>query len=327
MRIPHRYAFAVVLGGWRWYNVLSRIVDKEITMINGKNYNSTKNLIIFFAVTLLWTWIAGFLPVLLNKTGTSLGTFIFYFGGGAPSVVALFMVFSTYPKPAKQDYFSRCFSLKRIGWKWPLWTVSFFTAITLIGLWIGTYFFDYEKPGMDYIHAILKAPYMIFLVLFFSIISGPLNEEFGWRGYALDKLLTRFGFYWASLILGFIWGIWHLAWYFTPGQAQYNLLQSSIFEAVIYIPSVIVLNFVVTFVYIKTNRSVLAGALVHMLGNLINSQLLSPYTVDTGMVIRYVEVAFCLMVIIYTILSPKFKSEVKVQIENIKSDEKRFAGE
>lgn len=88
----------------------------------------------------------------------------------------------------------------------------------------------------------------IFLVLIISLIPGPLNEEFGWRGFALDRLFIKFGFTGATLILGFIWGIWHLAWYFTPGQAQYNLLQNSLFDAVMYISSVMLLNFAVSFI-------------------------------------------------------------------------------
>lgn len=27
----------------------------------------------------------------------------------------------------------------------------------------------------------------LFFILLISVISGPLNEEFGWRGYALDS--------------------------------------------------------------------------------------------------------------------------------------------
>lgn len=127
----------------------------------------------------------------------------------------------------------------------------------------------------------------MFPVLLISIISSPLNEEFGWRGYALDRLLVRFGFFGASAILGFIWGIWHLAWYFTPGQAQYNLLQDSVFHAVMFIPSSMMLSFFVSFVYIKTKRSILAGALVHMFSNLLGSQLLSSYTTQISAVIRY----------------------------------------
>lgn len=284
-------------------------------MINKKS--SDKRLLIFFVLTLLWTWTFGFIPVLFGFTGTPLGTFLFYFGGGAPSVVALFIVFLTYNKEQRRGYFHRCFSFKYMGWKWPLITVAFFTLITFVSLLLGVGVLGYDMPGMDYIHAVAKNPLNIFVILLVTIISGPLNEEFGWRGFALDKLLVKFGFFGASVILGFIWGIWHLAWYFTPGQAQYNLLQDSVFHAVMYIPSVILLNFVVTFVYIKTKRSILAGALVHMFGNLLGSQLLSPYSTEISSTIRYVKMAFFIALVIYTIFSKKFKNEVAEQIESI----------
>lgn len=284
-------------------------------MINKKS--SDKRLRIFFVLTLLWTWTFGFIPVIFGSTGTPLGTFLFYFGGGAPSVVALFIVFLTYNKEQRKDYFHRCFSFKYMGWKWPLITVAFFTLITVVSLLLGVGVLGYDMPGMNYIHAVVKNPLNIFFILLITIISGPLNEEFGWRGFALDKLLVKFGFFGASVILGFIWGIWHLAWYFTPGQAQYHLLQDSVFQAVMYIPSVILLNFGVTFVYIKTKRSILAGALVHMFGNLLGSQLLSPYSTEISSVIRYVKMAFFIVLVICTILSKKFKNEVAEQIESI----------
>lgn len=70
---------------------------------------------------------------------------IFYFGGGAPTLVALFLVFKTYPNDAKRDYFSRCFNLKRMGFKWPLFTVAYFAIIAIIGLLINTLFLGYGK--------------------------------------------------------------------------------------------------------------------------------------------------------------------------------------
>lgn len=217
-------------------------------MENKRNYMSDKYLVIFFVLTLLWTWGFGFIPVILGLTGTAMGVFLFYFGGGAPSVVALFLFFLTYPKEARKDYFHRCFSFRYMGWKWPLITIAVFSTITIISLLIGVGLLGYEMPTMDFLHAIMKNPLMIFPVLLISLISGPLNEEFGWRGYALDKLFVRFGFFGASAILGFIWGIWHLAWYFTPGQAQYNMLQDSVFHAIMFIPSSVMLSFFVSFV-------------------------------------------------------------------------------
>lgn len=293
-------------------------------MKNSRKYMSDKYLLLFFVLTLLWTWICGFTPVIFDFTGTPAGTFLFYFGGGAPSVVALFFVFFTYPKEKIKDYFHRCFSFKYMGWKWPLISICVFSAITVISLFIGVGLLKYDMPTMDFMHAIIDNPLMLLLVLLISLISGPLNEEFGWRGYALDKLLVRFGFLGASAILGFIWGIWHLPWYFTPGQAQYNLLQDSVFHAIMFIPSVMMLSSWVTFVYIKTKRSILAGALVHMFSNLIGSQLLSSYTTQISMIIRYANMVFFAIIMLYVIFSKKFDNEVKKQISTIKEDEETF---
>ena len=293
-------------------------------MKNSRKYMSDKYLLLFFVLTLLWTWICGFTPVIFDFTGTPAGTFLFYFGGGAPSVVALFLVFFTYPKEKIKDYFHRCFSFKYMGWKWPLISICVFSAITVISLFIGVGLLKYDMPTMDFMHAIIDNPLMLLLVLLISLISGPLNEEFGWRGYALDKLLVRFGFLGASAILGFIWGIWHLPWYFTPGQAQYNLLQDSVFHAIMFIPSVMMLSSWVTFVYIKTKRSILAGALVHMFSNLIGSQLLSSYTTEISMIIRYANMVFFAIIMLYVIFSKKFDNEVKKQISTIKEDEETF---
>lgn len=282
-----------------------------------KNWFSTKKLVLFFTVTLAWTWICGFIPVIFGFTGTGLGTFVFYFGGGAPSVVALFLVFLTYPKDKIKDYFRRCISFRQMGWKWPLITIAVFAVLSAVSIAAGTGLLGYEMPTMDYIRAIGANPLNIFLVLLISLISGPLNEEFGWRGYALDRLLVRFGFLKGSLILGFIWAIWHLTWYFTPGQAQYNLMKDSVFHALMFIPSVMMLSVFVSFVYVRTNRSILAGALVHMFSNLIGSQLLSSYTTEISMLIRYVNMAFFLGMIIYAATSRRFKAEAAAVIGSI----------
>lgn len=286
-----------------------------------KQWMSTKYLVLFFTLTLAWTWICGFIPVILGLTETSLGTFIFYFGGGAPSVVALFLVFITYPKDKRRDYFRRCFSLKQAGWKWPLITIIVFTTLSAVSIVLGVFILGFDMPTMDYIKAIAANPFNILLVILLSLISGPLNEEFGWRGYALDRLLMKFGFLKGSLILGFIWAIWHLPWYLTPGQAQYNLLRDSVFHAVMFIPSVMMLSVFVSFVYVKTNRSILAGALVHMFSNLIGSQLLSSYTTEISMLIRYINMLFFLVVIIYTMYSNTFRTEAVAVIEEIEQQE------
>ena len=54
-----------------------------------------------------------------------------------------------------------------------------------------------------------------------SVVGGP-GEELGWRGFALPRMLRRWTPVTASLILGVIWGIWHLPAFYvsTLGQSQ-----------------------------------------------------------------------------------------------------------
>jgi membrane protease YdiL (CAAX protease family) len=78
----------------------------------------------------------------------------------------------------------------------------------------------------------------------FMLVLGPV-EEFGWRGLALPLLQRRMAPFWAGLILGLIWGIWHLpafylsgtpqsGWDFTPffvGSVAVSLILTPLFNA------------------------------------------------------------------------------------------------
>src|SRR5256712_11729930 len=42
------------------------------------------------------------------------------------------------------------------------------------------------------------------------LIGGPLGEEFGWRGFLLQRVQPRFGMLGASFLIGIISAFWHL---------------------------------------------------------------------------------------------------------------------
>jgi hypothetical protein len=53
----------------------------------------------------------------------------------------------------------------------------------------------------------------------FMLVLGPV-EEFGWRGFALPILQRRFVPFWAGLVLGIIWALWHLPAFLLSGTPQ-----------------------------------------------------------------------------------------------------------
>lgn len=55
----------------------------------------------------------------------------------------------------------------------------------------------------------------------FMLVLGPM-EEFGWRGLALPLLQRLMAPIWAGLVLGVIWGVWHLPAFFLSGTPQSN---------------------------------------------------------------------------------------------------------
>lgn len=64
------------------------------------------------------------------------------------------------------------------------------------------------------------APHRPFLSVLLLMPIFVLGEEIGWRGYALPKLQERHSALSASLILGGLWGCWHLPSFLMKGSVH-----------------------------------------------------------------------------------------------------------
>jgi len=98
------------------------------------------------------------------------------------------------------------------------------------------------------------------------------GEEFGWRGYLLPKLLPL-GEVKAALIVGLIWGPWHLPLLIVglnyPGQPIIAVLA-------VFLLSATLLSFLHTRFYVASGYSLIAVALLHGSLNTFSDRLTDP---------------------------------------------------
>ena len=89
------------------------------------------------------------------------------------------------------------------------------------------------------------------------LISGPLGEELGWRGFALPKLLKSYSATLAGIILGLIWGLWHLPSFFASGLPQGSI------QIPLFLVAAVAISVIVTWIFVNTKGNVFISFLVH----------------------------------------------------------------
>ncbi len=108
----------------------------------------------------------------------------------------------------------------------------------------------------------LSDPFSIIFYFFMVLLfQGPLQEEFGWRGYALDRLQARFNALNSSIILGVIWGLWHIPYFWIGEEAIYT------YTILPFILSTILITILITWLYNNTGGSLLVALILHTMFN------------------------------------------------------------
>ncbi|PRR82520.1 CPBP family intramembrane glutamic endopeptidase [Clostridium vincentii] len=127
-----------------------------------------------------------------------------------------------------------------------------------------------------------------YIVNIVAIIFGCMFEEIGWRGFLLPTLGTKYTPFISTLIVGFLWGFWHMS---------FNL---GIFGFLIFIVSAMELSILMTWVYYKTDGNLLCTTIWHVSINTTNQFLLrGRLTAEGFTVLVAVLTVICLFVVIF----------------------------
>ena len=150
------------------------------------------------AYTLSWlTW----LPALLGFGGTAL----IILGGFGPLVAAL--VVTRYTGSSVQAW-ARQIIRWRVRFRYYLYALGL--PLLLYGLVdVILVLFGYDiNPAL----LLERVPAYLATLAFVAVLGGGLEEP-GWRGFALPRLQQRYTPVVATLILGLVWGVWHVPLY------------------------------------------------------------------------------------------------------------------
>ncbi len=235
-----------------------------------------KNLIIknpilsFVIVTFLYSWTLWLLMILSSKGMLPFRFPTNFLGSFGPAIGAITIILISEGKRGLKELVRKIFLLQTNIWNY-LFALLFIVAATLISLLI---FLIFNNSELEFgrIDSWVN-PVLYFIIILF--VGGPLGEELGWRGFLQPQLHKRFNPFVASLIISAIWILWHLPLFWLEGAAQKG---GSILNFTIL---VVCMSFLFTWLYLRTNGSLMLALLFHTSVNFFTAYLipiLLPFT-------------------------------------------------
>ncbi|MGW1674093.1 CPBP family intramembrane glutamic endopeptidase [Streptomyces sp. NPDC002324] len=217
----------------------------------------------FFALALGLSWLA-WTPYILSENGV--GLWHWTFPGGAlgsqllgvlpgaylgPIGSALLVTTITEGRAGLRAWRGRMTKL-RVSRRWFLVVaLSVPAALTLTSAALTA-----QNPVMP--SAAVLAAYVPGLVL--QMITTGLAEEPGWREYAMPHMQRRFGSLVATLVVGVLWGSWHLPLFLTEWGGGPDVDPS---RPLAFMGTTLAFSFVMTWVFNRSRESMPLVMLLH----------------------------------------------------------------
>jgi membrane protease YdiL (CAAX protease family) len=241
-------------------------------------------LLLFFVIAYAWTWLIN-LPRVLDSSGVislpggvsfALGQLSMF----GPSLSGFYLAY----RYSGGDGVRR---LWRRGWDLGFRKVWLLPAILLMPLLGYATVLIMQAAGLTVEWQYGVSGPMIALVGVAIFLTNGLGEEFGWRGFALDRLQSRWNALLSSLVLGVLWGLWHLPLHFIDGTTQAAI---PVWQFVLQQAALAVLF---TWLHNNAAGSVFIALMFHTFGNIAGA-VFPTWTQNAG---RFINFGLLLVVI------------------------------
>ena len=223
--------------------------------------------VLFFALAYLFTWIFWIPAIFVSENA---GAILMFIGLLAPAVVSTVFVMVSGSDLLKQDLKIKLVGLYKVKWGNVLIAILQFAGIIVCSILLSLAFgqsLDQFAFTEDFSFTGVGIAGALIMVTVASII-----EEVGWKGYCEDSIGAYMNWFWESMIFGALWSLWHIPLLFIKGTYQAGLMVNPMYVINFFI-SGIPLGFIITWVYLASDRSILACMIYHLFVNFMQEKI------------------------------------------------------
>ena len=223
--------------------------------------------VLFFVLTYLFTWIFWAPAIFVPE---SIGSLLMVLGLIAPAVVSTVFVLCSGSEALKRDLKQKIIGFYKVKWMNVLLAVLVFAGTVVCSILLSLAFDqsldqfsfteDFSFTGVGIGSALL------------TILVASIIEEVGWKGYCEDSIGNYMNWFWESMIFGVLWSFWHFPLIFIKGTYQASLMVNPLYVINFFI-SGIPLGFIITWVYLVSDRSILACMVFHLFVNFMQEKI------------------------------------------------------
>ena len=223
--------------------------------------------VLFFVLAYLFTWMFWIPAVFVPE---NIGIILMLIGLIAPAVISTIFVLASDSEALKQDLKNKVFGFYKVKWQNVILAIIVFAMIIVASILLSLLFGqsieqfafteDFSFTGVGIAGA------------FITILVASIIEEVGWKGYCEDSIGDYMNWFWESMIFGVLWSLWHLPLLFIPGTYQAGLMVNPLYVVNFFISGV-PMGFIITWVYLVSDRSILACMVFHLFVNFMQEKI------------------------------------------------------